>query len=174
MNTVIIVDVETSGLNPERGDRVLEVAAIRIQNNEIHSRFHRLINVQVRIPPQVRNIHGITPAELLNQPFPQEVWSEFSKFIGDVPLVAHNAQFDIRFIRKELHLAGLELNNRSICTLHLSREKFPFLPNHKLETVARFVLGSIPADIKLHRAMGDARLTAEIWMKINPKIGAEY
>ena len=90
----------------------------------------------------------------------------FLEFIADAPLVAHNAAFDMSFIRHELGRLGLGLPNRGICTVKLSRRLYPRLPSHKLEAVARHVLGDIPADCRLHRAMGDARLLARLWVEM--------
>ncbi|ACF46441.1 MAG: 3'-5' exonuclease [Prosthecochloris sp.] len=163
---VIAVDVETTGLSPRRGDRVIEVAAVAIVNGVIEEHFCCLINVNAPIPTVVQKIHGITPELLAGEKPPEAVWPEFLKFIGSNILIAHNAPFDISFIRNELRFLGLSLLNGSQCTLAFSRKKFPQLKNHKLENVARHVLGGMPKGIKLHRASGDALLTAMIWQVI--------
>ena len=100
---------------------------------------------------------------LVGMPTPPEVWPEFLAFVGDGVLVAHNAPFDLRFIRHELARLGLGLNNGSVCTLQVARRCYPNLPGYRLETVARHVLGTIPSDCQLHRALGDARLVARMW-----------
>ena len=90
----------------------------------------------------------------------------FLAFIGVSTLIAHNAPFDISYIRNELMLLGLLLSNSYQCTLEISRYEFPELKSHKLENVARHLLKEMPKGIKLHRAFGDALLTAMIWQKI--------
>jgi len=84
-------------------------------------------------------------------------------------LVAHNAKFDVKFLRYELSRLGRRLSNRSICTLKLSKKRFPELPNHTLGTVARHVLGEVPPDLQRHRALDDARLTARVWLAMARK-----
>jgi len=160
----VAIDVETSGLNLAKGDRVLECAAVRLSHGKISSEFSRLVQVSCSIHPSASQVHGITMEMLVGQSLPQEVWNDFLEFIGDAVLLAHNAPFDLRFIRHEIAMLGSGFTNRSICTLRLAKQHFPQLPNHRLESVARHVLGTIPADCQLHRALGDARLVAKIWM----------
>lgn len=165
-NRLVAVDVETTGLSPFRGDRVIEVAAVAIVNRCIEERYCSLINVNAPIPLDVQKIHGITSELLSGEQSPETVWPNFLAFIGTSTLIAHNAPFDISFIRNELRLLGLPLSNPCQCTLEISRHKFPELKNHKLENVARHVLKKMPNGIKLHRASGDALLTAMIWQAI--------
>ena len=170
MNRITAIDVETSGLNPARGDRVLEIAAVTIADGNILAEFSSLIRVACNIPKHVTTIHGITSKMLTDQPAPETIWPQFLAFIGDTPLVAHNAPFDIRFIRAELNRLGYPLMNPYRCTLDLARQRFPRLRNHKLETVARHVLGTIPSDCQLHRALGDARLVARMWGRMGGEL----
>jgi DNA polymerase-3 subunit epsilon len=165
-NRFVAVDVETTGLSPFRGDRVIEVAAVAIVNRCIEERYCCLINVNAPIPLDVQKIHGITSELLSGEQPPETVWPNFLAFIGNSTLIAHNAPFDISFISNELRLLGLPLSNPCQCTLEISRYKFPELKNHKLENVARHVLKEMPKGIKLHRASGDALLTAMIWQAI--------
>ena len=161
------IDVETSGLSPFRGDRVIELAAVMIGDGEIVEEFSTLINAPCTIHLSAKRLHGISRAMLKNQPGPAEAWKRFQLFVGDAPLIAHNAQFDMEFIRYELSGLKKHLSNRSICTLRLARRRYPRLPRHRLEDVARHVLGEIPKDCRLHRALGDARLVARLWMALN-------
>jgi len=162
--SLVAIDVETSGLSPARGDRVIECAAVWVSRGEIVSEFTRLINAPCTIHPAAAQVHGITPDMLAGQPLPAEVWSDFMECVGDSVLIAHNAAFDVRFIQTELARLGKRLPNRSVCTLKLAKQRYPRLPSHRLESVARHVLGTIPADCRLHRALDDARLVAELWM----------
>lgn len=167
--TYCAIDVETSGFSPVRGDRVIECAAVKINNGEIVSEFSTLINVPCPIHPGAKQVHGITRKMLIEQPYPQEAWMRFLDFIGNAPLIAHNAKFDMGFIRMELRKLKLKISNRCICTLQLARKHFHQIPNHRLESVARHILGKIPADCFLHRALGDARLVARVWMAMERK-----
>lgn len=162
----VCVDVETSGLSAARGDRVIEIGAVLVEDNRITNEFGTLIDAGCAIHWAAQRVHGISAAMLRGQPGPEEAWTGFMEFIADATLVAHNARFDTGFIRHELARMGIGLANQSICTVELSRRLYPRLPSHRLETVARHVLGEIPADCRLHRALGDARLLARMWVKM--------
>ena len=162
----VAFDVETTGLSPQNGDRVIEIGAIAIENQSIVAEFSSLIDAGRKIPWRVQQVHGITDEMLYGEPKPDEVLSEFYKFINGSILVAHNASFDIRFLRHEFVLLGMSLNNRSLCTLKMSRKQYPHLPNHKLETVSRYLLGKSCEQMQLHRALDDAKLAGLIWLEM--------
>ncbi|MBE9572992.1 MAG: 3'-5' exonuclease [Proteobacteria bacterium] len=162
----VALDVETTGLSPKNGDRVIEIGAVAIENQSIVAEFSSLIDVDKMIPWQVQQVHGITDAMLIGKPKPDEVLPVFYKFIAGSILVAHNASFDIRFLRNEFALLGMSLNNRSLCTLKMSRKRYPHLPNHKLETVSRYLLGKLANQMRMHRALDDARLAGMIWLEM--------
>jgi DNA polymerase-3 subunit epsilon len=162
----VVLDLETTGFSPFRGDRVIEIGAVAIISGEIVAEFQSLIRAPRAIPWQASQVHGITDAMLAGQPLPEEVYPAFCDFIGRSSLVAHNARFDLAFLQYEFGLLGLALNNRRLCTLEMARRRLPHLPNHRLETVARHLLGPIPAETCLHRALDDARLTARVWMEL--------
>ena len=165
-NRYVALDVETTGLSPKNGDRVIEIGAVAIENQGIIAGFSSLIDVDKRIPWQVQQVHGITNEMLEGEPKPDEVWSEFYKFIAGSILVAHNASFDIGFLRHEFALLSMSLNNRSLCTLQMSRKQYPHLPNHKLETVSRYLFGESCEQMQRHRALDDAKLAAMIWLEM--------
>ncbi len=166
MNRYIALDVETTGLSPQNGDRVIEIGAVAIENQGIIAEFSSLIDVDKRIPWQVQQVHSITNEMLSGEPKPDEIWSEFYEFIAGSILVAHNASFDIGFLRHEFDLLGMTLNNRSLCTLKMSRKLYPHLPDHKLETVSRYLLGESANQMQRHRALDDAKLAAMIWLEM--------
>ena len=163
--SLFVLDVETTGLSPGIEDRIIEIGAVAIQERAIVAEFESLIYVKKSIPLLVQHIHGITNAMFIGKPEPKEVFPRFREFIGNSILVAHNAQFDIRFLQYEFGRLRLGLNNRYFCTLEMSRKLFPELENHKLYTVAKHVLVGVPENLHLHRALDDARLTAMIWME---------
>jgi DNA polymerase-3 subunit epsilon len=168
----VILDLETTGFSPHRGDRVIEIGAVAIICGEIVAEFQSLIRVPRSIPWQVSQVHGITGAMLVGQPLPEEIFPEFCNFIDGSILVAHNARFDLTFLRYELRRLGMALDNRHRCTLELARRHLPHLPDHRLATVARHLLGPLPAETRLHRALDDARLTARVWMAMGGEIRA--
>jgi len=161
---IVVLDIETTGLMPQRGHRIIEIGAVALEEYRIVAEFNSLIRVQRHIPRHVQKIHGISDDMLQESPGPESVLPQFNDFIHQSTLVAHNAKFDLAFLRIELARFGLSLTHHALCTLALSRKYYPFLPNHKLETVARHLLGELPANMQRHRALDDARLTAMVWM----------
>jgi DNA polymerase-3 subunit epsilon len=166
MMRVVVVDVETTGLGVRSGGRVIEIGAVAIENGEIVAELGSLINSGAEISYGAWRVHGISAAMLRGKPAPTEIWGGFRDFVGSAALVAHNSPFDSSFVRNELALLGQDLPNQWHCTVRLSRKCLPQLPNHRLETVARHLLGGIPEDCRLHRALDDARLTARIWLEL--------
>ncbi len=135
-----------------------------MENNQAVSEYQSLIYVDVAIPRHISKIHGITNDVLAGQPTPEQIYPAFKEFISDSLLIAHNADFDIGFLRSEFSRLNLRLQNPSICTLKISRRRYPRLPNHKLETLYRRLVGPVPPDAQRHRALADARMVAAVWM----------
>lgn len=165
-NRYVALDVETTGLSLQNGDRVIEIGAVAIEGQSIIAEFSSLVDVDKRIPWQVQQVHGITNEMLSGEPKPDEVLPEFYKFIAGSILVAHNASFDVGFLRYEFALLGMSLNNRFLCTLKMSRKRYPHLPNHKLKTVSRYLLGKSCEQMQMHRALDDAKLAAMIFLEM--------
>lgn len=164
--TLIFIDVETTGLDAIRGHRVIEIGAVRVEEGNVTTEFQSFIQTDRIISTGATKIHGITNAMMIGKPHPATVYPALHEFIGKNPLVAHNARFDRTFLRREFKLLGMEMTNRMICTLEMSRRRFPEMPDHRLETVARHVLGDLPDMVKLHSALDDARITAKIFMAL--------
>ncbi len=158
------MDVETTGLSPWQGDRVIEMGAIALEGGSVMAEFHSLICTTKEIPFHVSQINGITSAMLAGQPTPDEIVPAFCRFIGTNTLVAHNARFDLSFLRHEFGLLGFALHNKCVCTLELARWRFPHLRNHKLETVYRYLFKDAGGGSQTHRALDDARMVARIWL----------
>lgn len=166
----VVIDVETTGLSPRYGDRVIEIGAIAIENGTIMGEYSTLIDTNRAINQQARQVHGITREMLTGKPKPEEIIPEFEKFIRNSILVAHNAKFDMAFIRHEFHRQKLGFNYQYICTLEMSQERLPHLPNHKLGTVHRHLKGTTGDILKQqHRALADARMVAAIWLAMERK-----
>jgi DNA polymerase III subunit epsilon len=167
MTRSVLLDTETTGLDPERGDRVLEVAALELVNDLPTGRhFHRLIDPECNVPEDATRIHGFTLAHLAGKPNFAEIAPELVEFLGGGMLIAHNAPFDFGFLNTEFARLGLpELHpGRMVDTLALARARFPGLPNSLDALCRRF-------DIDLsartsHNALLDCRLLAEVYVEL--------
>jgi len=166
---LVFIDVETTGLDPRIGHRIIEIGAIAMENNQIIGEFQSLIQVNYSIPRHVSKIHGIINDMLTGQPTPEQIYPKVKDFISDSILVAHNAKFDIGFLQSEFNRLNQRITNQSICTLKLSRRRYQHLPNYKLDTVYRHLIGEQPADYKRHHALDDARMVAAIWLAMEGK-----
>ncbi len=166
------IDFETTGLSPESGDRVIEVGIAVLAGGRIVDRYQSFINPQVRIPGVVVALTGINDSMVRNAPKAVQVMPEVMAFIGDMPLVAHNASFDKRFMDSELRRIRVRRGNEFICSLRVARRIYPAAPNHKLATLVRLV-GVQPAK-QYHRAMGDAEMTAGLWIRMVEDIEQQH
>lgn len=162
----IIFDIETTGLSPRRGDRVIEIGAVALQTGNNVGEYHSLINIGRRIPRPAVRVHGITEEMLIGRPTPEEAFPKFHAFINEGVLVAHNAPFDVAFLRYEFGRIGLGLSNGYRCTLDMSRRRFPCLREHTLEAVYRHLFGTAQIEAQKHRALEDARMVARIWVEM--------
>lgn len=162
----VVFDVETTGLRLWRNDRIIEIGAVAVIGEDMTEEFHTFIAADKPITKAAQRVHGITREMLTGQPKAKEALIAFQRFIGNSTLVAHNADFDIGFLGYEYSRIGQGLRNRHICTLKLSRKLYPQLPDYRLETVAKHILGIKIERDRHHRALGDARLTARIWLKM--------
>jgi DNA polymerase III subunit epsilon len=158
----IVVDLETTGAKAPPG-RITEVGAYRVSQGRIVAEFQTLVNPEMLIPPFVVHLTGITDAMVKAAPVFAEVADSWLDFISDAVLVAHDAQFDVRFLNHELAriFPGQRMANPQLCTVTLSRRVVPGLLNYRLHTVAEHF--SVPI-YNRHRAAGDARATAEIFL----------
>ena len=156
----IVIDVETTGLSPD-DDRIIEVAAVKCENDRIVDSFHSLINPGRRIPSNVTKLTGIKNADVAGAPDMDTVAPELSEFIDNLPLVAHNANFDIKFIANAFKRAGVSKGMLYIDTLVLARNAFPDMPNHKLSTLIN-ELGLLDHEQE-HRAMSDVEATQRLY-----------
>jgi len=162
----VVVDLETTGLWPRHGHRVIEIGAVAIEAGRIVGEFTTLIDAGVPVPPVVQAIHGITDEMLADQPLPEQAFPNFANFIAASVLIAHNAPFDIRFLRHEFARLGMALPHRYLCTLELSRRRLPRLSDHTLATVYQHLFPEADFLRQDHRALDDARMTAKIWLKL--------
>jgi DNA polymerase-3 subunit epsilon len=169
MRKYVAFDVETTGLRLWRNDRIIEIGAVAVIGEDMAEEFHSFIDADKPITKAAQKIHGITREMLSGQPKAKEALTGFEQFIGNSTLVAHSADFDIGFLGYEYSRIGRGLRNRHICTLKLSRKLYPGLKDYRLETVAKHILGFEIDRGRCHRALDDARLTAEIWIEMRKK-----
>ena len=169
-NEIVAIDVETTGLLPMRGHRVIEIAAVRISGNSLGETFHSLIDCGQPVPFGVQQINGITDEMMIGQPDPALVFDCFRQFVDKSVLVAHNAAFDRAFIHNEFGRLGWSFTNRMQCTLALSHWVFPYLPYHRLETVFQHIFPDDAETVQLHRAINDARVVARIWLEMRKRM----
>lgn len=157
----IALDIETTGLDPEK-DRITEIGAVKFRNGEIIDTFGTLVNPEMYIPDHIVKLTGITDDMIKNSPVIDSVMPKFMDFLGDMPIVAHNAGFDMSFIKYNAARMGLKLTNPVIDTLQLSRKMFPRLGKHKLNTVAKHL--QIAQECH-HRAVNDSITAAKIFIR---------
>lgn len=165
--TYTVFDTEATGLNPAGGDETIQIGAVRIVNNKLlHNEFfEQLIDPKRPIPPETIPIHGITPEMVKGQPTIESVLPAFHTFAQETVLVAHNAAFDMRCFQVKEQATGVVFDHPVLDTLLLSVVVHPNQESHRLEAIAeRFNVNIIGR----HTAMGDAMVTAEIFMKMIP------
>lgn len=162
--TIVVFDLETTGFSPRYGDEIVEIGAIKARGSEIISEFHSMVNPLRPISAGASAVNGITNDMVKDAPVIENVLPDFLGFIGDCPIVVHNAKFDLPFIAWKAAELGLpECNSVVFDTLLLSRSLHPEFPNHKLgEIVRRLGIENIPQ----HRAVSDATATWEIFNKL--------
>lgn len=157
----VVLDIETTGLNSEK-DKITEIGAVKIRNGKIVERFSSFVNPMVPIPSFIVKLTGITDEMVKDAPPIEAVLLEFVEFINGATLVAHNAPFDLGFIKHYAKVIGEHIHNPVIDTLQLSRKMFPDLGKYRLNIVAKH-LGVILENH--HRAVDDCKATAEIFIK---------
>lgn len=160
----VVVDVETTGAKTPPC-RITEIGAYRVSRGRIVAEFQTLVNPETTIPPFIVQLTGITDEMVKDAPLFADVAHAWLDFADEAVLVAHNAQFDVRFLNHELAriYPGRRMANSQLCTVKLSRRIFPGLVNYRLHTVAEHF--SIPI-YNRHRAAGDALATAEIFLRM--------
>jgi DNA polymerase-3 subunit epsilon len=167
MTRQLVLDTETTGLDPLLGDRVLEVAAIELVNLMPTGRtFHMLVDPCRDIPPEATKIHGFTEEMLRGKPKFAEILPELQEFLRDDPIVAHNAGFDFAFLDAEFHLCGCRPLDRArmIDTLALAKKRFPGLPNSLDALCRRFGIDNSMRTS--HNALLDVKLLAEVYLEL--------
>lgn len=163
----IVLDTETTGIDPAKGDRVVEIGAIEIVDQISTGRtFHVLINPEREVPEEAFRVHGHSTASLKDKPVFKEIASEFLKFVGEDRLIIHNAEFDVRFLNAEL--ARLDRppipGHRVVDTLALARRKFPGSSNSLDALCDRYRIDRTRR--VRHSALLDAELLVEVYIEL--------
>lgn len=163
----VIFDTETTGLEVRDGHKIIEIAAIKVRNGQpvAIEVFERFVNPERDLPYDSMQVNKITPDMVANAATIREVLPEFLEFVGDLPMIAHNAEFDVGFLEEELFqinpFARLPM---VLCTKKLSRALAPREKFHNLDTLSYRYNISLPTE--RHRALADVELLATVFYKL--------
>lgn len=160
----VVLDVETTGLDPTKGDEVIEIAAQKIHGRDVVGEFVSLVKTTKPIPAEATKIHGITQADIdAEGKDVADVVPELVTFIGDTVIIGHNVKFDLGFINEHLKRLNLPpLTNQSIDTLEIAK-RYLILASYRLSNVATYLKVSQPS---AHRALVDVITTREVFYKL--------
>lgn len=164
MDTVAVIDFETTGMSPVMGDRATEVAVVIVENGKIVDQYQSLMNTGAYIPAFIEELTGISNDMIRKAPPAAQVMSELAEFVGNTPLVAHNASFDSKFLDAEWLRIGRQRQQNFACSMLLARRIYPAAPNHKLGTLVSHL--QLPSALRHHRALADAEMTAHLWCRM--------
>jgi DNA polymerase-3 subunit epsilon len=163
----IVLDTETTGLDPYQGDRLVEIGCIELYNKiPTGQSFHCYVNPQREMSASALEVHGLSTEFLKDKPLFAEVADEFLTFVGEAPLVAHNAAFDLGFLNAELERAAKPVigSERIIDTLLLARRKHPAGPNRLDDLCSRYGIDN--SRRTKHGALLDAEILAEVYIEL--------
>jgi len=154
----VVFDVETTGLSPERGDRIIEIAAVKVKGDDTIDTFDSLINPERKLDEGAMQVNHITEEMVKDAPISSDILPKMIDFIGGACLVGHNVSFDLSFLCYELSLSGRKLRNETpaIDTLKMSKHLVSHLSSHKLIHIDQHL--GIASGVT-HRALHDTKLT---------------
>ena len=164
----IVLDTETTGLDPDDGHKIIEIGCIEIINRKVtDNTFHKYINPLREIDIEASKVHGLTASNLSDKPLFNDIYDEFVSYISDSPLIIHNAPFDMGFLKKEFNylerINGF-INNEIIDSLKLARKISPGKKNTLDALCDRYSVDN--SDRNFHGALLDARLLAHVYLKL--------
>ena len=164
----IVLDTETTGLNPEKGDRIVEIGCVELENHlPTGKTYHQYINPMRSISEEVVRVHGLTEQFLSDKPIFSEIADDFLTFVGEnTPLVIHNAAFDMNFLNTELKGCGKQIlsEERVVDTLLIARKKFPGAKVNLDELCKRFHVDASRRTV--HGALLDSELLADVYLEL--------
>lgn len=168
----VVLDFETTGLSIRSGDRAIEVAAVEVVDGQLGNNYASLINTGLPVGSFITGLTGITNSMLQLAPYAKTVMTRLAQFVGQSPIVAHNASFDAGFFRNEMLLHGVQIDCKFLCSVRIARRLYPRSPNYKLSTLAEYI--DVPLKCSHHRALADAELTAQIFVAMCGDMRAKY
>lgn len=165
---IVVFDVETTGLSPVDGDRIVEIAAMKVRGLEVVDQFYSLVNPKRFLPAQAMSINGITEEMVAEAPFSEDVMPKFIDFVGGACVAGHNVRFDLNFVGFELALLNRRFKDQTpaIDTLKMAKALFPYLSTYKLAYLAR-ALGITVNET--HRALADVAITVKVMLRLIEK-----
>ncbi len=173
---IAILDFETTGMSPAHGARAAEVGIVVVEGGRIVDRYQSLMNAGQRMPGFITQLTGITTAMLQSAPPAEVVMREAARFVGNAPLVAHNASFDSKFWFDELQRAhctpAQSMDSLFACTVLLSRRLYPEAPSHSLGKIVHHL--QLPPADKAHRALADAEMTAHLLLRMQADLRTRW
>ena len=158
MESIVALDIETTGLSPEN-DSITEIGAVRFSRSRVEAEWTTLINPRRRIPPEITQLTGISDAMVRDAPIISDVLEDLDHFVGDAPILGHNVRFDLSFLRKQ----GLFRHNEPLDTYDMAAILLPTAGRYNLGALAQFLGIMLTAD---HRALNDARVTRAIYAEM--------
>ena len=165
----IVLDTETTGLEPSQGHRVIEIGCLELFNRTpTGARYHTYLNPQRDVPEEAQRITNLSTEFLRDKPLFGDVVEEFLGFLGDSPLVIHNAEFDLKFLNSELSKSKRALlqSGRAIDTVLIARKRFPGSPASLDALCRRFNISLDERKNKGHGAMLDVELLAQVYLEM--------
>jgi DNA polymerase III epsilon subunit family exonuclease len=154
---LVVLDLETTGLYPAHGDRIVEVGAARYADGALVAEFESLVNPRMPISPGASRVNGLTDEMVAHAPVIEEVLPSLLEFVGPETIIAHNADFDLAFLSAACADVGhAPVRNASVCTLKLARSTIPWLSRYSLDHLVEVL--RLDAVVR-HRALGDVRAT---------------
>ena len=168
-NEYIVLDIETTGLS-FRTEKITEIGAVKVKAGEIVDTFECFVNPQIPIPQKIVEITHITDEMVKDAETIEKVMPKFLEFIGDLKLVAHNADFDVGFLKYNAESLGLKMDNEYIDSLKLSRQLYPEFKKHKLGMIADKLGITVE---NAHRALDDVKTLVQVFLKMLEKVNEE-
>lgn len=160
-DSYVVFDTETTGLN-DTYDKIIEIGALKVINNEIVEEYDVLINPEIPIPEIITHITGITDNMVKNERLIQDVLPEFMEFVGDLPVIAHNAPFDLGFLNTNLARNQMDIMKNEVQdTVEIAHIYIPKAYNYKLETLKRY----FHLDFGSHRSVEDCKTANYIYQE---------
>lgn len=166
----IVLDTETTGLDPSQGHRIVEIGCLELKNRTpTGTRYHTYLNPQRDVPEESRRITNLSTEFLADKPLFADVADGFLEFIADSPLVIHNAEFDLKFLNSELGKVKKPalLASRAVDTLMIARRKYPGSPASLDALCRKFGINLDDRKTKGHGAMLDVELLAQVYLELS-------